>query len=226
MRDQIRPSINQSFYLCDERGTWENYCKYFQTFEQLSIFFDIEKVYDTARKYGILISIGVRSRQIQFIANFLNSRSIQVQVGNTLSPPYVVGVEFFKGVFSMYFAPSTASIRQFAFLIHSKYLPSSSITIHPFHILQHISPDSPLWQPSRTPSSYGILNNNYWTPPMKSRPNTNQFYHTIKTMCAASVTGLEIAKPSHCSVSGRHNNLHIALPSILNINTFKLTASI
>ena len=54
----------------------------------ITIFFDIEKAYDTAWRYGILKTIhecGLRGELPQFIKAFLTHRFFQVKVGNTLS---------------------------------------------------------------------------------------------------------------------------------------------
>jgi len=59
----------------------------------VSIFFDIEKAYDSAWKYGILkklSNIGIKGNILQFINNFLNNRSIQVRIGSTLSSQYML----------------------------------------------------------------------------------------------------------------------------------------
>ncbi len=65
------------------------------TFKQrqylVSVFFDIEKAYDMAWKHGILqklTSAGICGRLVQFAANFLDNRPIQVRVENNLSTPY------------------------------------------------------------------------------------------------------------------------------------------
>ncbi|HIP82064.1 MAG TPA: reverse transcriptase-like protein, partial [Desulfocapsa sulfexigens] len=54
----------------------------------VSIFFDLEKAYDTTWKYGILKdlhSFGLKGLLPQFIAKFLYDRKFQVRVGSTLS---------------------------------------------------------------------------------------------------------------------------------------------
>ena len=52
----------------------------------MSVFFDLEKAYDTTWKYGILkdlYSMGFRGRMPQFIDSFLKSRQFKVRVGST-----------------------------------------------------------------------------------------------------------------------------------------------
>ena len=54
----------------------------------VSVFFDLEKAYDTAWKYGILRdlhSAGLRGRMPLFIQNFLKDRVFRVRVGSVLS---------------------------------------------------------------------------------------------------------------------------------------------
>ena len=63
----------------------------------VSIFFDLEKAYDTTWKHGILCdlhAIGLRGRLPIFIRNFLSDRLYQVKVGSTLSSshPQQMGV--------------------------------------------------------------------------------------------------------------------------------------
>ena len=56
----------------------------------VSIFFDLEKAFDTTWKYGILKdlhSLGLRGYLPLFIKQFLNNRSFQTKVGSTLSEP-------------------------------------------------------------------------------------------------------------------------------------------
>ena len=55
-----------------------------------TIFFDLEKAYDTTWKHGILVDLhdmGLRGRMPTFIANFLSNREFRVRVGSTLSDP-------------------------------------------------------------------------------------------------------------------------------------------
>ena len=54
----------------------------------VTIFFDVEKAYDTTWKYGIMKNIhdiGLKGRLPLFIQNFLNDREFKVKVGSTLS---------------------------------------------------------------------------------------------------------------------------------------------
>ena len=53
-----------------------------------TVFFDLEKAYDTTWRYGILQdlhNLGLRGRLPQFIKNFLTNRSFQVKIGSTKS---------------------------------------------------------------------------------------------------------------------------------------------
>ena len=53
-----------------------------------AVFFDLEKVYDTKWKYGImrdLSDFGLKGRLPHFIDNFLSNRNFKVRVGTTLS---------------------------------------------------------------------------------------------------------------------------------------------
>jgi len=57
----------------------------------LSVFFDLEKAYDTTWKYGILRDLqkmGLRGPLPRFVREFLTDRTFQIRVGNTLSRPY------------------------------------------------------------------------------------------------------------------------------------------
>ena len=57
----------------------------------VSIFFDLEKAYDTTWKYGILNDlheIGLRGRLPLFIKRFLNNRQFSVRVGTSISDTY------------------------------------------------------------------------------------------------------------------------------------------
>ena len=52
----------------------------------VTIFFDLEKAYDTTWKYGIMKNIhDIKSRLPLFIQNFLNDREFKVKVGSHLS---------------------------------------------------------------------------------------------------------------------------------------------
>ena len=58
----------------------------------VSIFFDLEKAYDTTWKYGILkdlFDMGLKGRLPTFISNFLSDREFKVRVNSTLSDPFV-----------------------------------------------------------------------------------------------------------------------------------------
>ena len=57
----------------------------------MSVFFDLEKAYDTTWKYGILkdlYSMGFRGCMPQFIDSFLKSRQFKVRVGSTFSDSF------------------------------------------------------------------------------------------------------------------------------------------
>ena len=57
----------------------------------VSVFFDLEKAYDTTWKYGImkdLHSMDLRGRLPLFIKNFLSERKFRVRVGTSLSDFY------------------------------------------------------------------------------------------------------------------------------------------
>lgn len=57
----------------------------------LSVFFDLERAYDTAWRYGILRdlhALGVRGRMLYCIADFLQGRTFRIQIGGTLSRPF------------------------------------------------------------------------------------------------------------------------------------------
>ena len=59
--------------------------------EAVSIFFDLEKAYDTTWKYGILKDLheaGLRGRMSVFISNFLENRNFRVRLGSILSDPF------------------------------------------------------------------------------------------------------------------------------------------
>ena len=59
--------------------------------EVVSVFFDLEKAYDTTCKYGILQDLheaGLRGRVPQFITKFLENRNFRVRLGSNLSEPY------------------------------------------------------------------------------------------------------------------------------------------
>ena len=57
----------------------------------VSVFFDLEKAYDTTWKHGILLDLfgaGLRGRLPDFIAKFLSDRSFKVRVGSCLSDTF------------------------------------------------------------------------------------------------------------------------------------------
>ena len=57
----------------------------------MSVFFDLEKAYDTTWKYGILRDVheaGLRGRVPDFISKFLNERCFRVRVGSCFSDLY------------------------------------------------------------------------------------------------------------------------------------------
>ena len=57
----------------------------------VSIFFDLEKAYDTTWKHGImrdLEDLGLKGRLPNFISNFLEDRNFKVRVGSTLSDSF------------------------------------------------------------------------------------------------------------------------------------------
>ena len=59
--------------------------------EVVSIFFDLEKAYDTTWKHGILKDLheaGLRGRMPIFISKFLENRNFRVRLGSTLSDPF------------------------------------------------------------------------------------------------------------------------------------------
>ena len=58
----------------------------------ISVFFDLEKAYDTTWKYGIMKDLhgfGLRGHLPNFIANFLKDRSFKVWVGSTFSDSHL-----------------------------------------------------------------------------------------------------------------------------------------
>ena len=57
----------------------------------VAIFFDLEKAYDTAWKYGILKDLhdsGLRGYLPTFISNFLQNRNFRVKFGDTFSEKF------------------------------------------------------------------------------------------------------------------------------------------
>ena len=58
----------------------------------LSVFFNLEKAYDTTWRYGILRDLhilGLRGNLPLFVQNFLSSRSFQVRLGSMLSATFI-----------------------------------------------------------------------------------------------------------------------------------------
>lgn len=58
----------------------------------VSVFFDLRKAYDTTWRYGILRdlhSFGIRGRLFLCVSDFLQGRSFKVQLGRTLSHPFI-----------------------------------------------------------------------------------------------------------------------------------------
>ena len=56
----------------------------------VTVFFDLEKAYDTAWKYGVLRDLkdlGLKGHLPKFISNFLADRRFRVRLGNTTSDP-------------------------------------------------------------------------------------------------------------------------------------------
>ena len=54
----------------------------------VAVFFDLEKVYKTIGRYGIMKdqhNMGLKDRQPNFIKTFLSDRKFQVSIGSTLS---------------------------------------------------------------------------------------------------------------------------------------------
>lgn len=59
----------------------------------LAVFVDFEKAFDMVWRTGLLIKLkgfGINGRMLQWIANFIGDRTIQVRVGTTLSNIYTV----------------------------------------------------------------------------------------------------------------------------------------
>ena len=57
----------------------------------VSLFFDLEKAYDTTWKHGILLDLyktGLRGRLPMSICDFLYDRNFKVRFGNIYSDPY------------------------------------------------------------------------------------------------------------------------------------------
>ena len=83
---EIRNQYNQVPHLT-QYTTWERDTNTIY----ITVFFDLEKAYDTTWRYGILKDIhklGLRGRLPTFIENFLADRAMQVRVGSSLSDYY------------------------------------------------------------------------------------------------------------------------------------------
>ena len=58
----------------------------------LSVFFDLERAYDTAWRFGTLrdlYDLGIRGRMLRTIESYLSRRTFRVQIGTTLSKVFV-----------------------------------------------------------------------------------------------------------------------------------------
>ena len=67
----------------------------------VTVFFDLEKAYDTTRRYGIFEEIHrlrLRGRLPKFIENFLADRTMQVRIGSSLSDYYDQEQGVYQGV--------------------------------------------------------------------------------------------------------------------------------
>ena len=74
LQDEINKHINNKSYV-------------------LAVFVDFEKAFDMVWRTGLLIKLkgfGINGRMLQWIANFISDRTIQVGVGTTLSNIYTV----------------------------------------------------------------------------------------------------------------------------------------
>ena len=78
---------------------FETFCReaFIHNQHLVSVFFDLEKAYDTTWKYGIMKDLhgfGLRGRLPNFISSFLHERSFEVRVGSTFSDshPQEMGV--------------------------------------------------------------------------------------------------------------------------------------
>ena len=109
----------------------------------VSIFFDLEKAYDTTWKYGILkdlFNMGLRGHLPVFISNFLSDRTFQVRLGSTHSDTHHQEMGVPQGsvlsptLFIIKINSITSTIRtgiftslyvdDFAIAYRSKYMPS------------------------------------------------------------------------------------------------------
>ena len=67
-----------------------------------SVFFDLEKAYDTTWKHGILKdlhNIGLQGHLQNFIKNFLGNRNLNIRMGSTISDNFDRKWEFLRKVF-------------------------------------------------------------------------------------------------------------------------------
>ena len=83
----------------DHLVRFETFCReaFIHNQHLVSVFFDLEKAYDTTWKYGIMKDLhgfGLRGRLPNFISSFLKDRSFKVRVGSTFSDshPQEMGV--------------------------------------------------------------------------------------------------------------------------------------
>ena len=83
----------------DHLVRFEMYCReaFIHNQHLVSVFFDLEKAYDTTLKYGMMKDLhgfGLRGGLPNFISNFLKDRSFKVWVGSTFSDccPQEMGV--------------------------------------------------------------------------------------------------------------------------------------
>ena len=83
----------------DHLVRFETFCReaFIHNQHLVSLFFDLEKAYDTTWKYGIMKDLhgfGLRGRLPNFISRFLHDRSFKVRVGSTFSDshPQEMGV--------------------------------------------------------------------------------------------------------------------------------------
>ena len=78
----------------DHLVRFETFCReaFIHNQHLVSVFFDLEKAYDTTWKYGIMkdpYGFGLRGHLPIFIAHFLKDRSFKVRVGSTFSDSHL-----------------------------------------------------------------------------------------------------------------------------------------
>ena len=78
----------------DHLGRFETFCReaFIHNQHLVSVFFDLEKAYDTTWKYGIMKDLhgfGLRGHLPIFIAHFLKDMSFKVRVGSTFSDSHL-----------------------------------------------------------------------------------------------------------------------------------------